>query len=88
MTLRLADLDLTLLPEMAAWLPKHRALVVTDLHLGKSATFRARGIPIPEGETRADLARLEASGWRRVSLRAYDTLPQTPHVELIAKLAR
>lgn len=60
MTLRLAQLELSLLPEMAAWLPAHRALVVTDLHLGKSATFRARGIPIPEGETAADLARLEA----------------------------
>ncbi len=60
MTFRLADLDITLLPEMAAWLPAHRALLVTDLHLGKSATFRARGIPVPEGETHADLARLEA----------------------------
>ncbi len=60
MTLRLADLDVTLLPEMAAWLPAHRALLVADLHLGKSATFRARGIPVPEGDTAADLARLEA----------------------------
>lgn len=29
-----------------------------------------------------------ASAYRVESLRAYDTLPQTPHVELIAKLAR
>jgi DNA ligase-associated metallophosphoesterase len=60
MTLQLARLELALLPEMAAWLPAHRTLVVSDLHLGKSATFRARGIPVPEGETTADLARLEA----------------------------
>lgn len=34
-----------------------------------------------------DIAGL-AEGYRLESLRAYDTLPQTPHVELIAKLAR
>jgi len=35
----------------------------------------------------SDLAAL-AEGYRLESLRAYDTLPQTPHVELIAKLVR
>lgn len=39
----------------------------------------------PEGLAR-DLARL--SGYRLVSLRAYDSLPQTPHVELVAKLSK
>ena len=34
-----------------------------------------------------DIAAL-AEGYRLQSLRAYDTLPQTPHVELIAKLVR
>jgi tRNA/tmRNA/rRNA uracil-C5-methylase (TrmA/RlmC/RlmD family) len=29
-----------------------------------------------------------ASAYRVESLRAYDTLPQTPHVELIVKLVR
>ena len=33
-----------------------------------------------------DLARF--SGYRLVSLRAYDSLPQTPHVELVAKLTK
>jgi len=33
-------------------------LVCSDLHLGKSATFRAHGLPIPEGDTARDLARL------------------------------
>ncbi|MCH7227295.1 ligase-associated DNA damage response endonuclease PdeM [Haloferula sp. A504] len=59
MNLRLAKLELELLPNLAVWLPDHRTLLVSDLHLGKSATFRARGIPIPEGETRADLVRLQ-----------------------------
>lgn len=35
-----------------------------------------------------DLAALEAGGYRRAALRAYDTLPQTPHVEVIAWLER
>lgn len=34
-----------------------------------------------------DLAGLQAAGYRLVGLRAYDTLPQTPHVELVAWLA-
>jgi tRNA/tmRNA/rRNA uracil-C5-methylase (TrmA/RlmC/RlmD family) len=35
----------------------------------------------------ADLQRLVAGGrFQRQSLRAYDTLPQTPHVELVARL--
>lgn len=33
-------------------------LIVADLHLGKSATFRARGLPVPEGDTARDLGRL------------------------------
>jgi tRNA/tmRNA/rRNA uracil-C5-methylase (TrmA/RlmC/RlmD family) len=34
-----------------------------------------------------DIAAL-ADGYRLESLRAYDSLPQTPHLELIAKLVR
>lgn len=41
-------------------LPASRTLLVADLHLGKAATFRRAGIPIPEGSSQADLARLEA----------------------------
>lgn len=36
----------------------------------------------------ADLSRLVAGGYRVESLVAYDALPQTPHVELVARLAR
>lgn len=52
--------SLTLLPEGAVWLRDSATLIVADLHLGKSATFRARGIPVPEGDTERDLGRLLA----------------------------
>ncbi len=41
----------------------------------------------PEG-LRRDLDRLEAGGYALRSLEAFDTLPQTPHVELVARLVR
>ena len=50
---------LELLAERALWWPAQRTLVVADLHLGKAATFRAAGIPIPRGSTADDLARLD-----------------------------
>lgn len=49
---------LTLLPERAAYWPRTRTLFVADLHLGKTAAFRAHGIPLPDGITAADLNRL------------------------------
>lgn len=48
------------LPQLAAlWLAR-RWLVVADAHFGKAATFRARGVPVPQGTTQANLARLTA----------------------------
>ena len=44
----------------ALYLPKHDTLVVADLHWGKSATFRAKGVPLPPGVTASDLERLSA----------------------------
>lgn len=59
-----------LLPERALFLPEEGALVVSDLHLGKGAAFRSRGIPIPAGSSREDLRRLgdllRESGARRL----------------------
>ncbi len=49
-----------LLPQLAVWLPAFRALVVADVHLGKAASFRALGVPVPGGTTDATLARLGA----------------------------
>jgi len=37
------------LPERALLWPAERLLLVADLHLGKDATFRAHGIPVPLG---------------------------------------
>jgi uncharacterized protein len=49
-----------LLPERALWWPAGRVLWVADLHLGKAATYRALGQPVPGGTTRENLARLSA----------------------------
>lgn len=51
---------LTLLPEGAVLLAETGTLVVADIHLGKSAAFRARGLPVPEGDTARDFVRLSA----------------------------
>ena len=58
MLIDLVGTPIELLPERAAWLPETRDLIVADLHLGKAATFRARGIPVPEGDNSFDLERL------------------------------
>lgn len=51
---------LWLLPERALWWPAGRVLWAADLHLGKAATYRALGQPVPGGTTRENLARLSA----------------------------
>lgn len=53
-----ADADIVLMPGRVAFLPATKTLLVADLHLGKAATFRHRGIPVPEGSSQKDLARL------------------------------
>jgi DNA ligase-associated metallophosphoesterase len=50
--------DILLLQGRAALLPTSRTLLVADLHLGKAATFRRAGIPVPEGSAQRDLERL------------------------------
>lgn len=51
---------LHLLPERALWWPAQRTLFLADLHLGKAATYRALGQPVPGGTTQENLARLDA----------------------------
>ncbi len=58
MTIHLGNTPVTLLAAHAAFLEKSSTLIVSDIHLGKSATFRSRGIPVPEGDSQADLERL------------------------------
>lgn len=52
--------SLMLLPERALWWPARHTLLVADLHLGKAASFRAAGQPVPAGTTQRNLARLDA----------------------------
>lgn len=51
---------LWLLPQRAAFLARHATLLVADLHLGKSAAFRAGGLAVPGGADAGSLARLSA----------------------------
>ena len=47
-----------LLPEHALWWPEGKVLFIADLHLGKAATYRALGQPVPSGTTTENLRRL------------------------------
>ena len=47
-----------LLPEHALWWPEGSVLFIADLHLGKAATYRALGQPVPSGTTAENLRRL------------------------------
>jgi DNA ligase-associated metallophosphoesterase len=46
------------LPQRAVFWLARRWLVVADVHIGKAASFRARGVPVPSGTTQANLERL------------------------------
>ena len=50
-----------LLAERAAYLPNERTLLVADVHIGKAASFRGLGVPVPAGTTEGTLARLSAA---------------------------
>ena len=50
--------SITLLSEAAVWHAPSRTLIVADVHLGKSAAFRAQGVPVPDGDDAHDLARI------------------------------
>lgn len=52
---------LQLLPQRAAHLPDSGTLLVADVHLGKAASFRGLGVPVPHGTTAGTLARLSAA---------------------------
>lgn len=56
--------ELVLTCSGVVWLPAFRALLVADLHLGKDATFRAAGIPVPSGSTTETLASLSSISQR------------------------
>lgn len=56
--LEVAGEGLLLSPHRALVVPRFSTVVVADLHWGKAATFRAKGIPLPSGVTASDLERL------------------------------
>jgi len=50
--------SLELLVDRAMWWPARGMLLVADVHLGKDASFRLAGVPVPAGEDVSGLARL------------------------------
>lgn len=58
-TVTVAGETIELLPERAAFWPARATLIVADLHIGKEATFRAAGIPLPSTILDETLARLD-----------------------------
>lgn len=58
-TIAFGGATLTLTGDRAVYWPDQRALLLADLHLGKPASFRERGAPVPEEVTASDLARLD-----------------------------
>ena len=50
---------LFLLPERVAYWPAKKTLFVADFHLGKAASFRRAGIPLPSGTTTENVSRLD-----------------------------
>ncbi|NUU01282.1 ligase-associated DNA damage response endonuclease PdeM [Herbaspirillum robiniae] len=55
-----AGARLAMLPERALLWRDQALLAVADVHFGKAAAFRAGGIPVPHGTTRANLDLLDA----------------------------
>ncbi|MEM1329725.1 MAG: ligase-associated DNA damage response endonuclease PdeM [Planctomycetota bacterium] len=53
-----APCELELMPERAVWWPERRAVFVSDLHLGKGATFRSAGACLPVDGDEEQLSRL------------------------------
>ena len=57
---RIAGENVLLYADRALHWPAGRTLFVADVHLGKTAAFRAGGVALPGGATAANLARLSA----------------------------
>lgn len=53
------NLPLILTNQRVAFLPSQKALLLSDLHIGKTAHFRKHGIALPKDIFRKDLQRLE-----------------------------
>jgi DNA ligase-associated metallophosphoesterase len=56
--IKIKDSTFIALPQKAFFWVEEFTLLLSDIHFGKTATFRAAGIAIPEGSTTDDLKRL------------------------------
>ncbi|GAB4161397.1 MAG: ligase-associated DNA damage response endonuclease PdeM [Winogradskyella sp.] len=55
----IANERLTLTNQRAIYWPTEKALILSDLHIGKTAHFRKHGIPVPDDILQKDLERLK-----------------------------
>ncbi|HEY4317584.1 MAG TPA: ligase-associated DNA damage response endonuclease PdeM [Herbaspirillum sp.] len=60
MSISVGGARLTLLPQRALFWRRRHMLIVADIHFGKAAAFRAKGIPVPRGTTQHNLDALDA----------------------------
>jgi DNA ligase-associated metallophosphoesterase len=60
MTISCKGEDLVLCKDRAIYWPSKKMLIISDLHLGKSATFRKAGIQVPSTIADSDLQKLTA----------------------------
>jgi DNA ligase-associated metallophosphoesterase len=60
LTVQFAGESWELLTEKAVYAPQRDALILADVHIGKGATFRALGVPVPAGSSAKDLTRISA----------------------------
>jgi uncharacterized protein len=58
LAITIRTIPLWLLPDRAVFLAACKTLLVADVHIGKAATFRSLGVPVPSGTTQRNLARL------------------------------
>ena len=56
----MCGVKLQLQAECGVYLPDQNSLLVADLHLGKEATFRRHGIPVPGGSSDGTLQSVTA----------------------------
>jgi DNA ligase-associated metallophosphoesterase len=93
LTFELCGEPMVLLPQKAAFLPRHRALLVADAHVGKAVSFRRLGVPVPRGTTTETLDGLsvliEATGAERIIfLGDFLHSPRSHAVSTLGALAR
>jgi uncharacterized protein len=58
LTTTIQTIPFWLLPDRAVFHPASKTLLVADVHIGKAATFRSLGVPVPSGTTQSNLTRL------------------------------